>query len=263
MTYKTYDMSGRVALVTGAGSGIGRASAQLFAARGARVVVADLDEAGGRETVDLIASAGGTARFCRVDAASEAAVKAMIRFVLEAFGRLDFAHNHVGHPGPEGHITAVSLEDFERCHRLNTVSCFLGLKYEIPCMLKVGGGAIVNTGSLASLIGSPGLGAYVSAKHGVAGLTRTAALEFATRNIRVNAICPGATDTPMMRRAMDKLNIPANIMLQHWVEPIGRFGTPQEQAEGAVWLCSDAASFITGQAFPIDGGHMAGNRAPE
>jgi len=215
------------------------------------------------ETVERIEAAGGDASFTVVDAASESSVAAMIRFVVDTYGRLDYAHNHVGHPGPEAKITDVSVEDFEACHRLNTLSCFLGLKHEIPVMLANGGGAIVNTGSLASMIGSPGLSAYVSAKHAVAGLTRTAALEFATRNIRVNAICPGTTDTPTMRRSMDRLQVSDAEMLKHWVEPIGRFATPEEQAEAAVWLCSDSASFVTGHVFPVDGGHLAGNRAAD
>jgi len=257
------EMAGRVALVTASGSGIGRASALLFASKGARVVVADIDAEGGQQSVEQIRSQGGEATFFEVDACSESSVKALIDSVMTSYGRLDFAHNHVGHGGPEGSIVDISTEDFERCFRLNTLSCFLGLKYEIPRMIESGGGAIVNTGSLASLIGSPGLSAYVSAKHGVAGLTKTAALEFATRNVRINAICPGATDTPMMRRAMDRFGVVDPDILKHWVEPMGRFGRPQEQAEAAVWLCSDAASFVTGHILPVDGGHMAGNRASD
>jgi len=259
----TQDMSGRVALVTASGSGIGRASAMLFASRGASVMVADIDAKGGEETVALIREGGGAALFCQVDATDEASVKAMIDGAVDAFGRLDFAHNHVGHGGPEGRITDISLEDFDRCHRLNTVSCFLGIKHEIPRMLETGGGAIVNTSSLAGIIGTPWLSAYVSAKHGVVGLTKAAALEFATRNVRVNAICPGATDTPMMRAAMERMGVTDPETLKSWVEPIGRFATAQEQAEAAVWLCSDAASFVTGHILPVDGGHMAGNRASD
>ena len=257
------DMIGRVALVTASGSGIGRASAMLFASRGASVMVADIDPEGGEGTVTLIRDAGGTAAFHPVDATDEASVKTMIDRTVNAFGRLDFAHNHVGHGGPEGLITDISLEDFERCYRLNTVSCFLGIKYEIPRMLETGGGAIVNTSSLAGLIGTPWLSAYVCAKHGVVGLTKTAALEFATRNVRVNAICPGATDTPMMRAAMERIGATDPETLKHWVEPMGRFATAKEQAEAAVWLCSDAASFVTGHILPVDGGHMAGNRASD
>ena len=253
-------LEGRTALVTGAGSGIGRASARLFAERGARVVVADIDAQGGHVTVEEIRRQGGEARFIRADVTSEASVRDMIEFVIETYGRIDMAHNHVGHGGPIGKITDISLAEFERCHTLNTVSCFLCMKYEIPHMLEAGGGAIVNTGSLASLIGTPAMSAYVSAKHGVAGLTKTTALDFATSNIRVNAICPGATDTPMMRGALEEVSRINPEMIKHWVEPIGRFGTAEEQAEAAVWLCSPAASFVTGHIFPVDGGHMAGNR---
>jgi len=255
-----HDFAGRVALVTGSGSGIGRASARIFAERGAAVVVSDIDEKGGAETVDLIRHAGGEASFFKVDAADEASVKAMVDFVVKTYGRLDAAHNHVGHPGPYASLIDVTLEDFEHCHRLNTLPCFLGMKHEIPQMLKNGGGAIVNTGSLAGILGSPGIGAYVSAKHSVIGLTKTAALEFATRKIRVNAVCPGATDTPMLRASMEKWNAEKEGLLKYWVEPMGRFGTADEQAEAAVWLCSDAASFVTGHILPVDGGHMAGNR---
>jgi len=252
---------GKVALVTGSGSGIGQASAVLFAERGAQVVVAELDEKKGAETVDLIRAKGGEAAYVKVDAADEDSVRSMVEFALTTYGRLDAAHNHVGHPGPLGDLTDISLADFDRCYRLNTVSCFLGMKYEIPAMRQTGGGAIVNTGSLASVIGTPSMSAYVSAKHGVAGLTRTAALEFATRNVRVNAICPGATNTPMMRAAFEEVEKTDPELLKHWVEPIGRFATSEEQAEAAVWLCSDAASFITGHVLPVDGGHIAGNRA--
>ncbi len=255
--------NGRVALVTGAGSGIGQASAALFAARGAKVVIAELDAANGAASAEAIRSSGGEASFVQVDASDEDSVRAMVDFAIEQYGRLDFAHNHVGHPGPHGSIIDISVADFERCHRLNTLSCFLGMKYEIPRMLETGGGAIVNTGSLASLIGTPNMAAYVSAKHGVAGLTKTAALEFATRNIRVNAICPGATKTPMMLGALEAVEKTDPDIIKQWVEPIGRFGESHEQAEAAVWLCSDAASFVTGHVFPVDGGHMAGNRASE
>jgi len=257
------EMAGRVALVTAAGSGIGRASAKAFATRGALVVAADIDLAAAEETAALIAADGGEAHAREVDGASETSVKDLIDFVMLRCGRLDFAHNHVGHGGPEGSIIDIAAIDFEKCFRVNTLSCFLAMKYEIPRMLQGRGGAIVNTGSVASLIGSPGLSAYVSAKHGVAGLTRTAALEFATRKIRVNAIAPGATDTPMLRGAMARFGEPNGEALKPWFEPMGRFGLPEEQAAAAVWLCSDAASFVTGQVLPVDGGHMAGNRAAE
>jgi len=256
------EFAGKVALVTGAGSGIGRASAQLFAERGARVVVADIDRDMGLETVDMILSAGGEGSFVTVDAASEASIRDMVDHAIATYGRLDAAHNHVGHGGPLGAVTDISLADFEQCLRLNTISCFLGMKYEIPRMLESGGGAIVNTGSVASLIGTPAMSAYVSAKHGVAGLTKTTALDFATRNIRVNALCPGATDTPMMQGALQHLQGAAPELIRDWVEPVGRFGTAREQAEAAVWLCSSAASFVTGHIFPVDGGHLAGNRPP-
>ncbi|WP_340315818.1 SDR family NAD(P)-dependent oxidoreductase [Rhizorhabdus argentea] len=255
------EFAGKVALVVGGGSGIARASSELFAALGARVVVVDLNAAAAEETCLHIRNAGGEATAFVADATTEPAAAGMVDFVVATYGRLDIAHNNVGHPGPYGNIHELSLEAFEHCHRLNTVSCFLAMKYEIRHMLAAGGGAIVNTASLAGIIGSAGIGAYVSAKHSVIGLTKSAALELAAHNIRVNAICPGATDTPMLRGSMTGFDIDNTGLMEHWLEPMGRIGEAREQAEAAVWLCSQAASFVTGHIMPVDGGHVAGNRA--
>ena len=257
------DLDGGVAMVVGAGSGIGRAAAVAFGQSGANVIVVNQHRGRGEETAELVRLAGGRAVVFEGDATLESTAVAMVDYAIDEFGRLDMAVNNVGGTLVHASIIDVTAGQFEQTFRFNTMSCFLALTFQISAMLQGGGGAIVNVASLAGLIGSPGLSAYVSAKHGVVGLTRTAALEFATRNVRVNAICPGATMTPRFRQLIDEYQAEERGLLQYWVEPMGRFGAAEEQGEAAVWLCSPASSFVTGQVLPVDGGHMAGNRATD
>lgn len=247
--------AGKVALVTGAASGIGRATALAFARAGARVVVADVEEVGGRETVGLVDAAGGDAVFVRADVAREDEVAALVASAVAHFGRLDYAHNNAGIEGEIGRVADCTRDEWDRVLAVNLTGVWLCLKYEILQMLRQGGGAIVNTSSTAGLRGSPAGPAYVASKHGVVGLTRKAARDYATDGIRVNAVCPGVVLTPLLERVFaDRPDMEAT-----WrgVHPIGRFGTPEEIAAAVVWLCSEAAGFVTGHAMVIDGGLLA------
>ena len=246
--------SGNVALVTGAGSGIGRASAQKFAHEGARVVVADVNEEGGEETVRLVREAGGEAIFVRTDVSQAREVEALVQAAVERYGRLDCAHNNAGISLMLCPIADLDNADFERVIDVNLKGVWLCMKYEIQQMLKQGKGAIVNTASAAGLIGLPGISAYVASKHGIVGITKAVALEYAQQGIRVNAVCPGLIDTPMLGPARE---MPAIIEQLLQAQPIGRMGTPEEIANAAAWLCSDVASFITGVPMPVDGGGVA------
>jgi NAD(P)-dependent dehydrogenase (short-subunit alcohol dehydrogenase family) len=252
-------LSGKVALVTGASSGIGRASALAFAREGAKVVVADVDVNGGEETVHQIQQDGGDAGFVAADVSKTADVQHMIWWTLERYGRLDCAHNNAGILASEAASTPLHEypEDvWDRVVRVNLTGVWLCLKYEIAPMLRQGGGAIVNTASVAGLVGFPGGGDYVASKHGVVGLTKTAALDYAKQGIRVNAVCPG----PLRSTAMSDRLIAAVPQLDERYEafaPVGRLGAPEEVAAAVVWLCSDAASFVTGVALPVDGGWVA------
>jgi NAD(P)-dependent dehydrogenase (short-subunit alcohol dehydrogenase family) len=244
-----------VALVTGAASGIGRATALALAREGARVLVTDLDANGGEATCVAVADAGGEARFVRTDVTREADVAAAVDAAVRGWGRLDCAVNNAGITGGGGAIPDLDLEQWNRTLAVNLTGVFLCLKYEIPAMREQGGGAIVNMASGAGLIGVPGLPHYCASKHGVLGLTKTAALENARSGVRVNAICPGSTDTPLLRSA-----IAADARLEKMVLstiPGGRLGRPEEIAEAAVWLCSDRASWVTGESMLVDGGSIA------
>lgn len=249
-----------VALVTGAGSGIGRASAMAFAERGDAVVVSDIDEPAGRETAEVIAASGGEAAFIRVDVTDEADIKALVDFAVERFGGLDYAHNNAGHGGSPTSLLDYDRSEWDRLVSLNLTSIWLCLKYEIPAMLARGKGAIVNTASTFGMVGVRGMCAYVATKHGVVGLTKAAALEHADQGVRVNAICPGATRTPQLEQFFAELSdgdVEAAAGDYIAREPIGRLGDPKEIAAAVMWLCSDDASFVTGHPLVVDGGWLA------
>lgn len=252
----TFDFSGSVVLVTGGGSGIGRATAEAFGRAGAQVAVADVAETHAKATVDAIREAGGAAELFLADVTSEAAVDRLVDRVVAHFGRLDIAHNNAGAGGGVTPLAEVSTEEWRRVIDTDLTSVFLCLKAEIPAMLDSGGGAIVNTASALGLIGAPSMAAYTAAKHGVVGLTRAAALDYARRGIRVNAVCPGVIDTPLLaglpKGARDQMALGA---------PLGRLGQPDEAAAAVLWLCSGAASYVTGHALPVDGGAVPGGAA--
>lgn len=246
---------GKVALVTGAGSGIGRASALAFARCGAKVAVADVLAPAAAETVQLIEKAGGEALCVPADVSQARAVEAIVNTVVAAWGRIDYAHNNAGVAEGRVHVAEMSEEIWDRTISINLKGTWLCMKYEIPQMLKQGAGAIVNTSSVVGLVGVGYQAAYVASKHGIIGLTQAAALEYAKAGIRVNAVCPGAVRTPAITAFVgNDPQVERHLIAQH---PIGRLGSPQEIAAAVVWLCSDAASFITGQALAVDGGVTA------
>jgi NAD(P)-dependent dehydrogenase (short-subunit alcohol dehydrogenase family) len=249
-------VEGKVALVTGGGSGIGRATALAFAREGATVVVADVAVAGGEETVQLIYQAGAQATFCKADVSQASEVEALINKTVSTYGRLDCAHNNAGIEGVAARTADYPEEDWDRVIATNLKGVWLCMKYEILHMQPQGGGAIVNTASIAGLVGAQRMPAYVASKHGVAGLTKAAALEYSRAGIRVNAVCPGVIRTPMVERFFFSHHPRAESRLTA-AEPIGRLGTPEEVAAAVVWLCSDAASFVTGHTMAVDGGLVA------
>jgi NAD(P)-dependent dehydrogenase (short-subunit alcohol dehydrogenase family) len=247
------DLDGRVALITGAASGIGRASALLFAEAGARVAAADIDLPGARETARLVEQAGGEAMAVEVDVADAAAVAAMVAATVERFEQLDIAHNNAGIMGAGAEIADMDDAVWQRGIDVMLTGVFLCMKHELPHMVERGRGAIVNTSSGAGLIGFPGQANYVAAKHGVIGLTRSAALEYIGRGVRINAICPGTARSRMVDEWMDgSAEAEAEVAALH---PIGRIAEPEEIARAAVWLASDASSFVVGAALPVDGGY--------
>ena len=250
-------LEGKVALVIGGGSGIGRASALAFIREGAKVVLADVNTSGGEETLDRIKEMGGEACFVRADVSSAAAVEAMVSRTVESYGRVDCAFNNAGISVPmRGPMHEFPEEMWDRVVNINMKGVWLCMKYEIPRMLQTGGGTIVNTASIMGLVGSPtGNMAYNASKHAVVGMTKTAAIEYAQSGIRVNAVCPGYILTPLVEQGI--LSDPGQeekIIGRH---PMGRLGKPEEIAESVVWLCSDAASFVTGHTMTVDGGYVA------
>jgi NAD(P)-dependent dehydrogenase (short-subunit alcohol dehydrogenase family) len=248
-------LDGQVALVTGGSSGIGRASALAFAREGATVVVADLAVQGGEETVRLIEDAGGKALFVRTDVSIAADVEALITRAVATYGRLDCAHNNAGIEGVMAPTADCTQENWDRTISVNLKGVWLCMKYEIAQMLKQGRGAIVNTASVAGLVGLKGFPAYVASKHGIVGLTKASALEYAKADIRINAVCPGLIRTPMIDRVTG--GDPQAEAKLTALEPVGRMGTSDEVAAAVVWLCSAAASFVTGHAMVLDGGWVA------
>lgn len=249
-------LEGKIAIITGAGSGIGRATAKIFAREGARLLIADVAADAGAETLKALKDASADALFMRVDVSKSNEVEAMVAKAVETYGRIDCAFNNAGIEG-EGALThKCSEENWHRVLSINLTGVWLCMKAEITQMLKQGGGgAIVNTSSLAGLVGSIGGPAYVAAKHGVAGLTRTAALEYGRHGIRVNAVCPGPIRTPMMQRIMHGSTEAEQRFIRS--EPLKRFGEPEEIGETVAWLCSDRASYVTGLPMPVDGGALA------
>jgi NAD(P)-dependent dehydrogenase (short-subunit alcohol dehydrogenase family) len=249
------DFAGRVALVTGGASGLGQAAARLLAGRGARVVVADISETGGAETVQQCIDAGSEAVFVRTDVTEEGDVEGAVATAVDRWGRLDAAINNAGINGPTKLVADYTLDEWNSVLAINLTGVFLGLKYEIPQMLAQGGGAIVNTSSGAGLRGFALLPAYVATKHAVLGLTKAAALAYVKEGVRVNAVCPGSTRTPLLEGFMG--GDPAMEAAMANSAPIGRLARPEEIAEAMVWLLSDAASFMVGHALAVDGGAVA------
>ncbi|WP_226013396.1 glucose 1-dehydrogenase [Halomicrobium salinisoli] len=248
------DFESETAVVTGAASGIGRKTAERFAAEGANVVVSDVDADGGRETVERIESDGGTATFVETDVSDGGDVEAMVAEAVDAYGGLDVAVNNAGIEGETDPLAEVPEDAWDRVVDINLKGVWLCLKHELPELVAGGGGAVVNVSSIAGLVSAGGV-PYVASKHGLVGLTRVAATQYAADDVRVNAVCPGVIDTPMVDRAGDA--DPGAIEQFVGMQPLGRMGTPEEVANAIVWLCSDEASFVTGTAYPVDGGYLA------
>jgi NAD(P)-dependent dehydrogenase (short-subunit alcohol dehydrogenase family) len=246
---------GLVALVTGASSGIGKATARAFASAGYTTVIADIHEEHAADAVVECEREGATCRFIRCDVSDEASVQGLISAIVSSFGRLDAAFNNAGIEGAQAPTGECTTDNFDRVIGVNLRGVFLCMREELRQMAKQEtGGAIVNCSSVAGLVGFAGIPAYVASKHGVVGLTRNAALEYAQQKIRVNAVCPGAIETPMLERLMSS-GVPRESVVA--TEPVGRLGKPEEIAAAVLWLCSSPASFVTGQAIAVDGGWTA------
>jgi len=242
----------KVVLITGGGSGIGRSTAHLFSDEGARVIVSDMNEDGGLKTVEEIKKKKGDAVFIKCNVSEEVEVKTMIEKTIEHFGKLDYAYNNAGIEGTRSSPVDMTSESWNRIIDTNLRGVWLCMKYEIPAMIKNGKGSIVNCSSIAGLVGFEQASAYVASKHGVLGITKSVAIEYAKQNIRINAVCPGVIKTPML----DRFTKGDDSMFAQ-MNPMGRIGRPEEIAECVLWLCSDKSSYVTGQEIVADGGWVA------
>ena len=247
------NLENKVAIITGAGSGIGRAIALLYAAEGASIVVSDVNEKGGEETVSGIISKGGKAIFVKADTAKPGDSKMLVEAAVKTFGGLHIAVNNAGIAGPIGPVGDYPVDGWDKVISINLSGVFYGMHYQIPAMLASGGGSIVNVASILGKVGTKGSAAYTAAKHGVVGLTEAAALEYADQKIRINSIGPGYILTPLLTNTLDADTLKAVAGLH----PMGRLGTSEEVAELALWLNSDKASFVTGSYYNVDGGYLA------
>ncbi|MCO5102653.1 MAG: SDR family oxidoreductase [Burkholderiaceae bacterium] len=247
-------MKDKVALITGGSSGIGRAVALAWAREGARVVVSDTDQAGGEQTVAQVREAGGEAVFLAADVSKPEDCEALVRHAVETFGRLDVACNNAGIGGPQAPTADYPLDGWAQVIGVNLSGVFYGMKYQLPAMLKNGGGSIVNMASILGAVGFAGAPAYTAAKHGVLGLTQASALEYSAQGVRINAVGPGFIHTPMISALEEDKAINDMLVAAH---PIGRLGRAEEVAELVLWLSSDKASFVTGAYYPVDGGYLA------
>ncbi len=249
------DFDGKVALITGGGSGIGRATAIAFAREGAKVVIGNRNTERGEEVVAAIREAGGEASFRQTDVLSEADIRALIEHTVSTFGRLDVAFNNAGVEGEIGPLADQTTDNYQYIMDINVKGVWFSMKHEIPQMLKSGGGAIVNNSSVAGMIGFAGIGIYAASKHAVMGLTKCAALEYSAHGVRVNAVNPAVIDTSMADRLSDSLGADKESL--DAMHPIGRMGQPDEVANAVLWLCSDKASFVTGTGLCVDGAFTA------